>query len=326
MPNTAPKNTNRRTPTILAVCALITSIFLALHWKETWPLADKLGDAENYVQDCFAINGRKTPIDPRLVLIGIDRASYEDDIFADEVKSDPVLAALRERFPWSRRVWAAMIERLANAGAKSIVIDLVFAAEAGGDDELHAALEKYGSRVVVGSNFIEDRTNRGTNSTVSVPARTVLTPTGTMPAALDWRVGFVNIRLDNGVFRRARFRMTNRQMGDVIEAPPITALESLDARALEKFGELSRVPTEFRPVPIRFSGPPGVGFKIHPVGDVLLPKTWELNYAKGEFFRDKLVFIGPTANILHDFHRTPFPSPMAGPEIHLNIFNAALHG
>ena len=81
--------------------------------------------------------------------------------------------------------------------------------------------------------------------------------------------------------------MTNQQIGDVIEAPPFAAIESLDARALDKFGQFGRVPTEFQPVAIRFSGAPGVGFKIHPVGDVLMPKTWELNYANGEFFRDK---------------------------------------
>src|SRR5262245_977452 len=123
---TAPNNINRRTSTVLAMCAVMASIFLALHTKKSWPLADKLGDAEDYVRDWFAINGRKTPIDPRLALIGIDRATYDDVLFADEAKSDPVLAALREQFPWSRRVWAAMIERLANAGAKTIVLDLVF--------------------------------------------------------------------------------------------------------------------------------------------------------------------------------------------------------
>jgi len=77
---------------------------------------------------------------------------------------------------------------------------------------------------------------------------------------------------------------------------------------------------------IRFLAAPGAGFKMHPVGDVLTPKLWERNYAGGEFFRDKLVFVGPVANIFQDFHRTPFATEMAGPEIHLNIINAALHG
>ena len=319
MTESASKNTNRRTPMLLGFCGLITA--LVMLWS------DKLIDVENYVRDSFARAGRKTAIDPRLVLIGIDRQSYEGEIFASEAKNDPVLAALRERFPWSRRVWAALIERLATAGAKTIVIDLVFATEADGDEELHAALEKFGDRVVIGSNFNIERTNRGTNSTLNAPTPTVLTPPSTLPAALDARVGYVNIwPEDDGVFRRARYRLTNKQAHDVVDAPATTVLESLDAHALDKFGERARVPSELQPVLIRFSGPPGGGWRIHPVGDVLTPKNWQVTYTNGAFFRDKLVFIGPTANIFQDFHPTPFRNEMAGPEIHLNIINAALQG
>jgi len=59
---------------------------------------------------------------------------------------------------------------------------------------------------------------------------------------------------------------------------------------------------------------------------VLTPKIWEHNFAGGEFFKGKLVLIGPTANIFQDTHRTPFRTEMPGPEIHLQIINAALHG
>ncbi|HZQ47339.1 MAG TPA: adenylate/guanylate cyclase domain-containing protein, partial [Verrucomicrobiae bacterium] len=70
-------------------------------------------------------------------------------------------------------------------------------------------------------------------------------------------------------------------------------------------------------------------------GQVLLPKSWKNNYQNGEFFRGKIVLIGPTADIFQDAHQTPFPdidegrlhhpSIMLGPEIHLNIIGAALH-
>src|SRR5208283_1599613 len=102
----------------------------------------------NYVKDFFTRAGRFTPANTNLVLIGIDRPSYDDVIFHDDAKADPVLGELRGRFPWSRRVWATLIEQLANAGAKTIVIDLVFGSESDGDVELHAALDKYGDRVV----------------------------------------------------------------------------------------------------------------------------------------------------------------------------------
>jgi adenylate cyclase len=86
------------------------------------------------------------------------------------------------------------------------------------------------------------------------------------------------------------------------------------------------MPNGLDAVRFRFTAPPGEGFKVHSIAGVLTPKLWNANYGGGEFFRGKLVLVGPTANIFQDFHRTPFVAPMLGPEIHLNIVNAALHG
>jgi adenylate cyclase len=328
MAGTSPNHpTIRRTAVLLSLCAIVTAAVLGLHWFNEMPLAAPLRDAENYVQDQFARHGRLTPADPRLVLIGVDQPSYDDVLFPDDVQGDPVLAALRERWPWSRVVWAALIERLADAGAKTIVIDLVFAAGSEGDAELHGALDKFKDRVVIGSNFSPMETDRGILTRLTTPNAALIPHRPGQPGALDERVGFVNIWPDaDGVIRRATFRQTNEQLNDAVEAPPDTLLESLDARALQKFGEAHRLPPGTNPQRIRFTAPPGRGFEMRSVGDVLTPKLWKANYASGEFFRDKLVLIGPMANIFQDFHRTPFAGEMAGPEIHLNILNAALHG
>jgi len=328
MADTFSINTGKqRALILLGICALVTAVFLALHLKESLPLGDKLVDAENYIQDWFVTNGRKTPVDPRLVLIGIDRASYAQEILASEAEADPVIAALRGNFPWSRAVWAALIERLANAGAKGIVIDLVFANPGEGDDALRQMLEKFKDRVVTGCNYFPEVTDRGTNRTLVVPYPGILTPAGSTPIALDERVGLINVWSDaDGVLRRADFQVQNKQLGDVVTAGPEVVIESLAARALHKLGERERIPDGFQPRRFRYTAPPGLGYRLHPIGDVLSPKAWKLNYRDGEMFRDKLVLIGPTANIFHDLHRTPFSDLMAGPEIHLNIINAALRG
>jgi len=87
-------------------------------------------------------------------------------------------------------------------------------------------------------------------------------------------------------------------------------------------------------VRFRFTRRPGRGYKVHSLADVLVPSVWKQNYQNGEFFRDKIVLIGPTADIFQDTHRTPFPakeiervnypSEMLGPEVHLNIIGAVL--
>src|SRR2546426_2197275 len=233
MDKTASSDGDRQhAPVIFGICALMTAVFLLLQGLGFVPLKE----AEGYLQDWSARLGRKTPINPQLVLIGIDRPSYDDVILPDEAKVDPVLAALRERYPWSRTVWAALIERLADAGAKTIVIDLLFAAHADGDEDLRAALDKVRDRIVIGSNFNPDETDLRMTR-VAVPNSTLIPDAPDHRAALDPRVGLVNIWSDDdNIIRRAKFLATNKELGNAIEASPDAVIESLDARALRSFG------------------------------------------------------------------------------------------
>src|SRR5262249_55341453 len=154
----------------------------------------------------------------------------------------------------------------------------------------------------------------------------ILQPPNNTPVELDKRVGLVNVWADqDGILRRADFQLRNKQLNDIVNAGPDAIVESLETRALRKLDETQRIPGSFESLRFRSTAPPGAGFRLHPVGDLLATNTWKANYNNGAFFRDKLVFIGPTANILHDIHSTPL-GEMTGPEIHLNILNAALHG
>jgi adenylate cyclase len=317
------KRPTRRGKALLGICALITLIFLGAYALNFAPLAD----TENYVQDWFMRLGRRVPADPRLVLVGIDRPSYAQDILPEEAEADPVLAALRGNFPWSRTVWAVLIEKLAAAGAKAIVIDLVFANPGDGDDALQQVLEKHKDKVVVGWVLNHELTDRGTNWIMTVPHPEIISASAEKPVALDDRVGLVNVFPDSdGVLRRAHFQAQNSQLHDVINAASDAVAESLGARALRKLGESARVPAGFQARRFRFAASRGLGYELYPIGDLFSAKAWRENYKGGEFFRDKLVLIGPTANIFQDFHLTPFREKMAGPEIHLNIINAALRG
>jgi len=78
----------------------------------------------------------------------------------------------------------------------------------------------------------------------------------------------------------------------------------------------------------RYTAPANQAFKPESSWEVLSPKLWEKKYDDGKFFKDKIVLIGTAAEIFQDTHNTPFTNPkqMDGPEIHLQIINAALHG
>jgi len=114
-------------------------------------------------------------------------------------------------------------------------------------------------------------------------------------------------------------------------------MESLAARILRKSGKGDLIPPGFENKSLRFTAPPGFGYKPIPVGAVLSPRLWKTTYGNGEFFRDKIVLIGPMSELFHDYHPVPLEAPvpkneqeiapneMPGPEIHLNILGAALH-
>lgn len=307
--------TTRRTLIVLAICAVCTLAFAMLWSRNFVPLQQ----AEYFAWDWQMRLGRKTPLDDRLVLIGIDKPVYSSDFSDEEILREPVLRELQNSFPWSRAVWARLIEKLADAGAKVIVIDLVFAGPSEGDEELHQALEKYRDRVVIGYNINVGETDRGDYRELIFPSETVISPTGTESPVEDSRLGYVNIWPDfDDTLRRVSFRQPD---GGVV-------LESLAARALRKSGFGAAVPEDFDSRLFRYTAEPGFAFKPCPVGEVLSPKLWQNLYADGKFFKDKIVLIGPTAEIFRDFHNTPFndPKQMGGPEIHLQIMNAALHG
>lgn len=315
--------TKKRLIIVFFLCTSCVLLIGILHRLGFVPLAE----AEFYTQDWRTRLGTKTAIDPRLVLIGIDRASYAGDLEPAEVRRAPVLGLLEENFPWSRAVWATLIDKLATAGARIIIVDLIFSAPGRDDAALRQVLDKYRDRVVIGCNFSDLETERGVFLKLNPPSPSVLSNSGAS-AALDARVGYVNIWPDwDGVLRRASYRQTGAQAGGLLDASAI--LESLSGRALQKLGLARLLPANLEPQLFRYTAPPGNGYKPHPIGDVLSPEVWARNYGNGAFFRDKIVLIGPTANLFQDTHRTPFTFPaadMLGPEIHLNILNAALHG
>lgn len=302
------------------ICLVVTAVVLALEGK--FELFDQ---AETYTQDLRTRRGKFVPRDPRLVFIGIDKPTYHDDIKEEEAASEPVLKLMRGGFPWTREVWAALIEKLVQAGAKVVVLDIVFASEGVGDAHFSEVLARYTNNVVLGWNALDDEGQ----FTMVFPNRALIpTPDGKS----DPRVGFVAIWPEpDSTVRRGYYRLTMADVYSKVKKEPVEVgadvpVESLAARTLRIMGEPEKLP-ESREFPLfRYTGPPDLGFRHISILDLFIPLNWQNNYQNGAFFKDKIVLVGPTANIFQDKHATPFqPSVMKGPEIHLNLINAALH-
>jgi adenylate cyclase len=118
------------------------------------------------------------------------------------------------------------------------------------------------------------------------------------------------------------YRVTDRQLAGLPPHPSEEIYESLSARALTKMGHGSDVPNDFRGHMIRFTALDA--FEPRPLYEVFDPKFWHANYAEGTFFKDKIVMVGPSAQVLHDFADTPMSPMTPGPALHLQAMAAAL--
>ena len=183
-------------------------------------------------------------------------------------------------------------------------------------------MEKYGDRVVLGYTIVDTLTQQRHFFELQLPSSEIFTPQTTNSPVEDPRLGYVNIWPDeDNTLRRARYSLTGDRLENVL--PPNVVLESLDARVLRAFGRPDLIPSGFELQRFRYTGRPGT-FPLARIGDVLLPKMWAANFHNGADFKGKIVFIGPTSDLFQDYHDTPFGA-MPGPEVHLNIINAALH-
>src|SRR5262249_38658584 len=65
-------------------------------------------------------------------------------------------------------------------------------------------------------------------------------------------------------------------------------------------------------------------FQPRPLYEVFDPKLWHANYADGAFFKDKVVLLGPSAQVWHDVVDTPMSPNTLGPILHFQAMAAAL--
>jgi len=318
----------KRLGLVTAACIVVAALALTVY---THPQST-LGELELLSLDLRAQLGRKTPVNTNLVFVGVDQPGYPDFFGDDEIQATPVLGLLSTNFQsWSRRVWAEAIERLAGAGAKAIALDFVFAAPAIGDDALREAVTRHSNRVVLAANFILDE-RRDQIAAITTPHPGLLN-VPLSDTRRDSRVGIINVVEDrDGVVRSARLQVSPEYVA------PSEIVRSFSARIVEKVSPATSIPSDSLPHLFRFTAPPQQGYPFVPFYSLFLPEHWA-NHGHGAFFRDKIVVIGPAANIFQDLHAVPlkrtmvdeqgmktFERSMPGPEIHLNVVGALLAG
>jgi adenylate cyclase len=283
-------------------------------------------------RDVITRAGRTTTQNPDLVFLAIDSDSVTLDATTDvkelygltdkDSLEARALKLMSQSWPWPREVYALVLQRLVDAGAKVVAFDLTFPTATPDDPPFRMALDRYKNRVVIGSNFISAASHGFSTQGASLTRP----PESLVAATPDDRVAYTNFWPDEDeVVRHVQYRVTFEQVQRDLPVPNSERFLSLAAQTLIKAGHANVIPEGLDPRLFRFTAPPRQGFAPRSLFEIFVPDYWKHNYAAGEFFRGKIVIVGAEGNWQHDEHPTPFGS-MPGPELHLNAINAALHG
>jgi adenylate cyclase len=306
-----------------AICAFWAVLVVSLHFAQGVPFLSVPWRAQQSFEDLLRREGRKTATHQDFVFLGIDQATLEFAPFDPrQLQNNRALQLMSERpFPWSREVWALLLDRLFGAGAKLVMFDMIFSPPNEGDAAFRAALDRYRDKVVLGANFDFSAVRDQGGAVQNVPPNSTLIPP---PQMYDDRVGYIVFfpdSLDKRI-RSVRYTMTDLQLAGQLPLPDEKPFESLSARVLEKLGRSADVPRDLQAHLLRFSALNA--YQPRPLWEVFEPPSWHANYGDGAFFKNKIVIVGASAQILHDVFDTPINPETPGPLLHLHALAAAL--
>jgi adenylate cyclase len=300
-------------------------------------LANSLLSADRTLGDkALNIPGDPPPLED-LVFLGIDEDSMTlQGLGEDLIASDESLSRMAERFPWDRRVYANALEKLFQAGARLVVIDLVFSEQSDpeADAELARVFQKYADKIIIASVLAPTAIDSGAGFALLEPHPIFA---NLEPAP---RFGYANFRPDqnDGLVREAHYSTTLSEENGYKPIPGEPRLKSLAGAVVEALGKPEPPPHAY----IRFSLEEGVPVEqddgtlgkaptnnathvYAPLSmrSVFIPDDWEHRYESGKFFKDKIILIGPGVARLQDNHQTPV-GQIFGPQLHLQAIASAL--
>jgi CHASE2 domain-containing sensor protein/serine/threonine protein kinase len=309
--------TTRKLQISLLACCALSAGWLASQppaWLASW---------EYRLQSVFfEVRGPIAPPD-NMVILAIDDASLSQG--ANDPTDPQNVAALTpiQTWPWRRQAYAQVIERLMQAGAKAVAIDVLFTTPSlygeADDQLLQQTLARYGDRVILASKYTNAENLQGH----------VLQYVEPLPQLLGDRqtTGFINLpveadgRIHNSGQRFLRKLMQESDAAALFPTQPPRSFAEATLQAAQ--GKPLQPPIGKSADYVTFHGPDQTFPRI-PFWNVLDPNSWQTSLANGQVFRDKIVLIGSTAPSQQDQQPAPFgnswgyPAPLYGVEIQAN--------
>jgi len=250
------------------LCALFVSVILIslLYFNvfSTWQL--KLSDS---------LYGRQDPM-LNVAIVAIDDKSLQEI----------------GRWPWSRAVWADILEKLSSARVIGIDVAFFENSTAQDDEKLGGVLRKLNA--VIPKEYYGFETENG-----KLVGKDLLVP---IPSLHDVSTGVVNVFTESDSVTRA--------VPDSINNNPslsFAVAEKLLGTSIEKKNEKML---------IRFTAPGA--YPVISASDILFDRVVP------EQINGKILFVGATAADLHDSYTVPTGPHMAGVEVHANALQTAV--
>ncbi|MCG7406058.1 adenylate/guanylate cyclase domain-containing protein [Paenibacillus sp. ACRRX] len=240
-------------------------------------------------------------------------------------------------YPWPRSIYAQLIEQLMNAGAKSVLLDLLMlepSADLSDDEELAATINKWPQVYVpLQVNFppLQDYANRMNITRIDRPAATL--------RVNPKQVGHANVMPDkDGVIRKLTIGLPDESGNWIPSIDVLLANELLPVDQRIEWEESSRswkrggadIPTEgWNQVTVDFyssayddKSTVTEGYDRQSLADVLFGNI------EPEYYKDCIVIIGPSSRSLGDMHMTPISRslPLHGLEVHANMIQSLVEG
>jgi len=301
---------------IIVIFGLLIFGLSETSWLKTLPLWQRMEGIS--IDFRYAYCGGESP-DPDIQLVGLTSSSFQmDELSTNEINASPTLQLMQQPWPWDRRIYAAILDKLMSGGAKVVVFDFVFASQTDSDDEFAQALQKYKDHVVIGEMFADEEGAAGSTKKLTAPNPDLLLP-GT-----DSVVGLVNMWTDSdGVVRRVKYLTSIEHESGLDRFGFPEDLTHISAMTVKKFTGQDLAPAGDAFHFIDFQGAAGT-YRPLPVEQMFVDELWHANFKDGLIFSNKIVLVGPMAEIFHDNHETPF-GDMPGPELQAQIIAALLH-
>ncbi len=291
----------RSRPFSVLVVTLLAWVGVTSGWPgPRWRVAER-GLEDQLVR----LHGPRRP-PPGVVLVTVDDATLQQGDWFEEARRIPEWARGVGSLPWPRAAYGLVAEKLLQAGAGAVAINVVFEGPSGkgeaDDDAMELRLRRYPGRIALAAEMLEASDTRGAGSLTFVRPERFLKAIGGTAA-----LGITNIL--TGSSGEPRLHPEAYGSG-VLVARGAQRQPTLSSTLLQRGGHRSR--QDDRLSALNFYGPEG-SFPRLPAWEVLDPERWR-NHPLRADLKGSLVLLGPVVSQGDDGYPTPF-GPLSGLEM-----------